>query len=142
MRQAIATLPEDAGEVFGPHWRTLRDLQRSMGAAMKDLSPRLRQFGTNVTEQSRDVEKEWFKAALVQAQDAISAFDEYDAWFRSSGMAGRQAQLGASQEKMRQTVATARAGLASLGDPTSPTWRRTWRHRLDAWVAHNRTHDH
>jgi hypothetical protein len=107
-----------------------------MGTPITDLGLASSQFESNVTERSRGVEKEWFEAALQQAEVAIDAFAIYDDWLHTSGVQEREPLF--RHDELRRSVNQVPEALSRFGDPTAPDWRRNWRHRLTARAARAR----
>jgi hypothetical protein len=79
----VATLPRDAVAMQSPHWRIVRRVQQRLAAEARERQVRMINFD-RVGENSRPIEKEWFKTELTRTQQLCDAYRVFDDWWRAA----------------------------------------------------------
>jgi hypothetical protein len=133
----VGALPSDAHTLTERDWLRTSVALRLLSTELREATSALARFG-HVNEHSRSIEKEWYKAALDRADELVSAFGVFDAWWRSARMASVNKELDATYAGARRPVRYLRGVLSRVGDPTAPGWRPPLADRLAARV---RAHD-
>jgi hypothetical protein len=99
-KRGIEALPEEAADMTKAHWRIVGVITRRLSEAAKTDGPLLTRFEMTVSQDSRAVEKEWFRAALLRVEDTVSAFDAFDDWYQSSELARVEPRIVEGLEKV------------------------------------------
>jgi hypothetical protein len=122
-------------------------VDRRLMDAGRDAADTLGRFELTVTGRSRPIEKKWYRDAVRDVRDWLAAMEVFEAWQQSSGyeqVAEEWHRVRVSGEPdpapyagvstRRHLKRERRKTLASIGDPTAPGWRPSWRSRWAAYV--------
>ncbi len=134
----VSRLPGDAKGLRSADWRLIADIERRFSAELQEVVSSLRRFET-VSELSRQIEKEWYRAAIVRAQALVAAEAVFEKWWVSARVDSSSLRRTARQRRRaHRGYVKLQKAVERVGDPTAPRWAPPRRYRLRTYAKSGR----
>jgi hypothetical protein len=128
----VSSLPDDGSGLTSAHWMLIANIERRFDTELRVVADSLRRFET-VSELSRQIEKEWYRAAIAHAEELLAAVAFYEEWWESARVDSVDKPAADARRQTHRRWAKFEKAVRLIGDPTAPAWKPPRRYRLHTY---------